>query len=65
MEYKIKESEVIKYYAEKLIPTLISETARAGHINPQIILSKFGLPTAILIKIRDYLIASGILETTL
>lgn len=64
MKYKIKESEVIKYYAERLIPVLLQETARVGQINPQIILNKFGLPTALLLKIKDYLVANGILEET-
>ena len=61
MAYKIVETEVVKYYAERLIPVLIKETAMTGSIDPQIILGKFGLPAAILIKVRDYLIVQGIL----
>ncbi len=61
MAYKIKEEEIIKYYTERLIPLLIKDTAMDGQINLTTYLGKFGLPTPWLTKIKDYLIAQGIL----
>lgn len=63
MDYKVKENEVVKYYAEAIKPVLIHDTALYGVISKQALLSKFGLPTVLLAKIKDYLIAQGFIET--
>lgn len=62
MNYKVKESEVVKHYADCIKTVIIADTALHGTISTQALISKFGLPTTLMVKIRDYLIAQSFIE---
>lgn len=62
MKYKVKDSEVVKYYAEKLMPILIHESAISSYVDSELILKKFGLPKEVSTKVRDHLVSTGVLS---
>ena len=59
MKYKIPDADLVAKQAERVLAFVTMETIKKGYVEASEVINVFDLSTALLVQIRNYLIAAG------